>query len=211
MPKRQRGKRFRLLYYDRLIGRKRVPSFLIAATLLGLWFGVSTQELGWPDQEMANLLLSAGLLTLGFWLFTLLGPILAYAQTHEDHLSLQTPIYRLKIPYRHIRNTRPVKLQRIYPNATLSYGQRNFLRPFLEHTALAIDLQGLPSPSILLRLFFHRFTFSPEATGLVLLVEDWMGFSRQLSNRIDHWRMMHTHHPTHGASDAADILSQSNP
>ena len=75
-------------------------------------------------------------------------------------------------------------------------------------TALAIDLQGLPPPSFLLRLFFHRFTFSPDTLGLVLLVDDWLGLSRQLTTKVDEWRMAQSTHPTRGASDAADIIRQ---
>jgi hypothetical protein len=32
-----------------------------------------------------------------------------------------------------------------------------------------------------LRLFFSRYLFAPDQTGLVLVVRDWMALSRQIS------------------------------
>ncbi len=204
--KRFRSNRFRLLYYDRVMSRVRFPSFILAVLSLALWYGVKSQWLNWPSIDKANLLLSSGLFFSGFWIFTCLSPILAYVQVLENHLHLQTPIYRLNIPYQNIHNTRPVELQKIFPPSRLTSGQQEFLKPFYGRTALAVDLQGLPPPSFVLRLFFHRFTFSPEALGIVLMVEDWLGLSHQLSTRVDAWRMARSTHPTRGASDAADLL-----
>lgn len=206
MSKRRRQKRFRLLLYNRLMSRLRIPSFLIAASLIGLWYGITSQWIDWLTPNKTLLLLSSGLLFFGFWVLTLLSPILAYVQILDDHLRLQTPIYRLKVPYEHIRNTRPVEVQKMFPPSKLSSNQRSILRPYYGRTALAIDLQGLPPPSFLLRLFFHRFTFSPDTLGLVLLVDDWLGLSRQLTTKVDEWRMAQSAHPTRGASDAADII-----
>jgi hypothetical protein len=206
MAKRHHQKRFRLLLYNRLMSRLRIPSFLISALLFGLWYGVTSQWIDWPHSDKALLLLSSGLLIFGFWVLTLLSPILAYVQILDDHLRLQTPIYRLKVPYEHILNTRPVEVQKMFPPSKLSSNQRSILRPFYGRTALAIDLQGLPPPNFLLRLFFHRFTFSPDTLGLVLLVEDWLGLSRRLTTKVDEWRMARSTHPTKGASDAADII-----
>jgi len=204
--KRRRKNRYRLLLYDRFIGRHRILSFLIFVALLVSWFAVSTQLFTLPFNNISGLFLSGAILFFGFWLFTMLGPLLAFTQTQEDHLLLQTPIYRLMIPYHLILNTRPVEIRKIFPPSSLSAGQHNLLKPLFGHTALAVDLQGLPPPNFYLRLFFHRFTFSPEATGLILLVDDWMDLSNQLSNSIDAWRMAHSDHPTQGASDAANIF-----
>ncbi|OGO15082.1 MAG: hypothetical protein A2Z14_05385 [Chloroflexi bacterium RBG_16_48_8] len=206
MSKRPRPNRFRLLLYDRLMSRIRIPSLILAISNLTLWYGVKSQWLHWSSSDKASLLLSSGLLFLGFWIFSWLSSILAYVQILDNHLRLQTPFYRLNIPYKHIHNTRPVEVQKIFPPSNLSSSQRGFLRPFFGRTALAINLQELPSPHFLLRLSFHRFTFSPDALGFILIVEDWLGLSHQLSTKIDAWRMARSTHPTKGASDAADIL-----
>ena len=80
MAKRRRPKRFRLLLYKRLISRLRIPSILIAASLLGLWYGVVNQWVDWLPPNKALLLLSSGSLFFGFWVLSLLSPILAYVQ-----------------------------------------------------------------------------------------------------------------------------------
>jgi extradiol dioxygenase family protein len=207
--KRSRPHRFRLLLYDRVMVRVRIPSLVLAVLSLALWFGVNRQWLSWPSANKSYLLLSSGVFFTGFWIFTWLSPILAYVQILEDHLRMQTPFYHLKIPYKQIHNTRPVEIQKLFPPSKISSSQHEFLKPFYGRTALAVDLQGLPPPNFILRLFFHRFTFSPDSLGIVLLVDNWFGLSHQLSTRVDAWRMAHSTHPTRGASDAADILNDS--
>jgi hypothetical protein len=207
--KRRRKTRYHLILYDRFFRRYRVISFLLFLSLLASWFANSTQFLVLPFDNISGLFLSGAILFFGFWLFTTLGPLFAFVQTFDDYLLLQTPFYRLKVPYHHILNTRPVEIRKLYPASRLSAGQRNLLGPYLGQTALAVDLQGFPPPSFSLRLFFHRLTFSPEAAGIILLVHDWMGLSNRLSVSLDTWRMAHTDHPTHGASDAANILRDS--
>jgi hypothetical protein len=204
--KRTRPNRFRLLLYDRVMSRVRIPSLILAVLSFGLWYGIGSQWIHWPLIGNANILLPSGVFFSGFWVFTWLSPYLAYVQILEDHLHLQTPFYRIDIAYEHIHNTRPVEVQKLFPSSRLSSGQQDFLKPFYGRTALAVDLQGLPPPNFTLRLFFHRFTFSPDALGMVLIVKDWLGLSHQLSTRIDAWRMARSKHPTRGASDAADIL-----
>jgi hypothetical protein len=39
-----------------------------------------------------------------------------------------------------------------------------------------------------MRLFFNRFFFTPEGPGLILIVDDWMKLSEQISDRIEGWR-----------------------
>jgi hypothetical protein len=208
-PKRRRRSRFRLLLYDRVMSRTRFPSLLLAVVSLGLWYGVTSQLIDWLSPDKASLLLPSGCLFIGYWLFTVISPLLAYVQILEDHLLLKTPFYRITIPYQNILNTRPVEVQKLFNPSKLSSNQYSLLRPLFGRTALAIDLQGLPPPGFRLRLFFHRLTFSPDTLGLVLLVQDWLGLSHLLSNKVDEWRMTHTSHITRGASDAADILKQS--
>lgn len=204
--KRRRKSRYRLLLYERYLSRYQIFSFLISAVLVGSWFALSTQIFTLPFNNISGLFLSGAILFFIFGLFTTLSPFLAFVQTKEDHLLLQTPFYRLRVPYHLILNTRPVEVRKIFHPSGLSAGQHSLLKPLFRHTALAVDLQGPPLPKFPLRLFFHKFTFSPEANGLILLVDDWMGLSSQLSVKVDSWRMAHTDHPTHGASDAANIL-----
>jgi hypothetical protein len=154
-------------------------------------------------------MLPAGILSLAFFLFALIGPRGAFAQPKEDHLRLQTPIFRIKIRYDQIKNTRPVKMGKVFPPSSLPPGRRHFLSKYLGHTGLAIDLIERPRLMPTLSLFFHHFTFSPEAPGFIILVEDWIRLSHLLSSRIDTWRTSQSLPSRGTVSDAAQIIEQS--
>jgi hypothetical protein len=69
----------------------------------------------------------------------------------------------------------------MFPPSSLARGQRGLLAPFFGMTALGLDLRGLPLSGLARRLFFSRFLFAPDQTGLVLIVRDWMALSRQIA------------------------------
>jgi len=204
------GDRFRLLLYQRWLSRYRQPTITLAVLLLGLWYPVSKNYLYWPPPTAAPWLMAGGLISLAFWLFTLLGSRLAYAQPREDHLRLQTPIYRLNVSYRRIHNTRPINLAKMFPPPTVRRANRWLLRPFFGATALGVDVQGWPLSPTVLRLFFNRFFFAADQPSFVLLVEDWMALSNQLSSRMDAWRGTRHERPRGPGIDAADILREDN-
>ena len=208
MSTQDAGDRFRLLLYQRWLSRYRQPTITLAVLLLGLWYPVSKNYLYWPPPTAAPWLMAGGLVSLAFWLFTLLGSRLAYAQPCEDHLRLQTPIYRLNVSYRRIHNTRPINFAKMFPPPTVRRVNRWLLRPFFGATALGIDVQGWPLSPTVLRLFFNRFFFAVDQPSFVLLVEDWMALSNQLSSRIDAWRGTHRERPHGPGIDAADILRE---
>ncbi len=182
------GDRFPLLIYRQAIRRYRGPGLLLTLALLGLWLPVSLDRLPWPRPPADNWLLAGGLVSLAFTLLAWVGPRWAYAQARQDHLRVQTPIYRMKVSYRRILGTRPIDVGKMFPPSTLPRLQRELITPFLGHTALGVDLRGLPLSPFLLRLFFSRLLFAPDQQGLVLLVDDWMAFGRQLVSRLDAWR-----------------------
>ena len=188
MAKPDRGGRFPLLLYRRLIARYRTPTFLLAVLQLGLWYPVSAGWLDWPRPPDDAWLLAGGAVSLAVYLIVLVTPSLAYVQARPDHLRIQTPLYRLKISYRRIHNTRPVDFARTFPPSSLRGGERKLLAPFFGKTALGLDLHALPLSRLALRLYFSRFLFAPDQPGLILLVNDWMGLSRQISTIGEQWR-----------------------
>jgi len=198
------GDRFPLLLYHFAVSRYRRPALLLALLLLGLWYPVSLDLLAWPKPPSDAWLLAGGLVSAAFWLFAIIGPRLAYAQPREDHLRLQTPIYRLKISYRRILNTRAVELAKLLPPSSLSRGKRRLLAPFYGRTAVGVDLDGYPLHPLLMRFFLHSLFFAPDRTGLVLIVADWMGLSNQLSDHLQAWQ--DSRHHRAARSDAAAIL-----
>ena len=202
------GDRFPLLLYRRAATRHRRTALALAVMLLGLWLLVSRGLTTWPRPPADAWLLAGGFVSLAYWLFTLLGPGLAYVQPRQDHLRLQTPIYRLKISYRRLRATRPVDLARTYPPSSLPSADRSLLAPFFGRTALGIDLDELPLPRGLLRLFLSRFFFAPDQIGLLVIVDDWMALSQQLGVRVDSWRQARQERPRRQGPHAGHLLEK---
>jgi hypothetical protein len=205
---KETGDRFPLLLYRRAVTRHRRTALSLAVLLLGLWFVVSRGLVDWPRPPADAFLLSGGIVSAAYWLFTLAGPSLAYAQARQDHLRLQTPIYRLKVSYRRIQATRPVDLARTFPPSSLKSSDRELLAPFFGRTAVGIDLTELPLSRGLLGLFLHRFFFAPDQTGLLLIVADWMAFSQQLSVRVDAWRQARQDRPKKRGPGAGRLLDE---
>ena len=200
------GDRFRLLLYERRVKRFRQPALTLTLLFWVLWYLVKENYLDWPPPPNAPWLMAGGLVTLVFWLFTLIAPRMAYAQPHADHLRLQTPIYQLKISYRRIHNTRPIDFAKTFPPSIVRRSDRWLLRPFFGATALGVDVNEWPlSPSVL-RLFFNRYFLSPDQPSFVILVQDWMALSNQLSSMMDDWHGKTRERPRGPGIDVAGIL-----
>lgn len=208
MVTRDAKDRFQLLLYERRISRYRRPTLLLAILLLGLWYPVSKNFFEWPPPPSAPGLLLSGVISLVFWVFTKLSSRLAYAQPREDHLRVQTPIYRLKISYRRIENTRPFDLAKVFPPSTLKRGERWLLKPFYGATALVIDMYDWPLRPAVLRLFFNKFFLAVDQPSFVLLVEDWMTLSNKLSSLMGEWRTSRQERSRRPGISAADILRE---
>jgi hypothetical protein len=202
------GDRFRLLLYERRIKRFRQPALTLTLLLWVLWYLVKENYLEWPPPPNAPWLMAGGLVASIFWLFTLIAPRMAYAQPHADHLRLQTPIYRLKISYRRIHNTRPIDFAKTFPPSRVRRSDRWLLQPFFGATALGVDVTDWPLKPSVLRLFFNRYFFAPDQPSFVLLVQDWMALSNQLSSKMDAWRGKDRERPRGPGIDVADILRE---
>jgi hypothetical protein len=207
MPDRP-GDTFPLLLYRQVMRRFRQPMLLVALLLAGLWLLVISGQPAWPPATAAGWL-QAGAAAAGFaYLFSLVGARLAYVQPRADHLRLQTPIYRLKISYRRIVSTRPVNLGKTFPASTLNRAEARMLQPFMAQPALGLELSELPLRPFLLKLFFHRLFLAPDRPGLILIVDDWMRLSEQLSDHIDTRRSQRSDSEGRHFSTVARILSE---
>jgi hypothetical protein len=208
MARRTSGGRFPLLLYSHAIGRYRAPAMLLAVLLLGLWYLVGGRQVAWPSPSTEPWLLAGGLTSLLFFLLVWVAPRFAYVQPRQDHLVVRTPIYRMKISYRRVVNTRPVDLARMFPPGSTRGSYRRLLRPFYGRTALGVDLRGLPMSKFTLRLFFHPLLLAADGAGLVLVVRDWMALSNQLSSLVDAWRSSQQVRPRGRGIGAAAILNE---
>ena len=81
------------------------------------------------------------------------------------------------------------------------------MKPFLGATALAIDLRGWPLPTWLLRLFLSRYMLANDQIGFVLLIEDWMRLSTQLTSLLGNWRASRQQRPPRPGIGVSDLLS----
>jgi hypothetical protein len=187
MKTRKAGKRHRLLLYRRTMDRLWIAT-LILGILLGviwLWFGVSETPILDPGSEIW--LLAGSAVALGFTIFAFIARQAAYVQPYKDHLRLVTPFLRLSISYSRIRSVHPAAFQQLYPPSTASWSQRRFLEPFYGRTAVIVDLTSYPMSPLLLRFFLSPQMFSPQSTGFVFLVPDWMSFSTELDSYRSYW------------------------
>jgi len=207
MRARIHGKKFRLLIYRHFIGRYRWPAFILAVVMLGLWYMRQSGVLAWPPLAASRTLLAAGCLSAGIWIFSLIGPALAYAQARQDHLRVQTPLFRLEIPYDLIQSTRPIDLRRVFSDK-IRQRHANLLQPFQGLTPLAVDLRQLPIARFRLRIFFHQLMFAPDRQGVILFVKDWAALSQQIASRSSTWLTAQGASTRSAASDAANILRQ---
>jgi len=203
------GARFPLLLYHHAIRPRRRAATLLAILLLGLWFPVSMQMVAWPQPPADRWLLAGGLVSSAFALFATFSPRFAYVQPMRDHLRLSTPIARVVVSYRRIESTRPVDVAKAFPRSLLRGSEHRLLAPFGGMTALGVDLYALPVRPFLMRLFFHRLMLSPDKTGFIFIVPDWIELSRQLSSRLDAWRTSQQSRPRQpGVMTASDLLRE---
>jgi hypothetical protein len=204
--KRTPNKRHQFLIYDRLVGRYRGTSFFIAIGYLVIWYlkRTNTFTLGLPGTP-TDLLVGA-LAAVGLWFLSSFLPPFAYVQPRDDHIRVQTPLMRVKIPYQEIETTRPIAPAKIYPSRWLRGSRRSTIAALQSHTAIIIDMKSYPRPRFIMRIFFDRLFFSPEHMGMVLIVEDWIGLSSQISSKVDAWRMQRTDIRQRFSSDTARVL-----
>ena len=187
MRRKKSGKRYPLLLYQRVMNRLWGATLTLGVLMSSAW--------GWSwfspiplfeNQDNVWLGVAAAVL-LSFTIFAILGRKVAYVQPHKDHVRLVTPFLRTNISYRRIRRVHPADFQQLYPPHEASWAQRQLLTPFYGNTAIVLELNGYPLPTILLRFFLAPQMFSPHTTGLVLLVPSWMKFSTELDSYRGAW------------------------
>jgi hypothetical protein len=181
------GDRHPLLFYQRTMGRMWRLTLFLGLILIGTW--VITQ-IGTASPFLRAggvLLLAAGIIVLMVSVFAFFARFMAYVQAQRKFLKIVTPFLRMKVSYRRMRSVRPMLVQQIFPKDKSRRSQRNFLEPFYGKTALILDLKGFPMNPTLLRLFIPAQMFSPQTTGFVLVVPDWMKLSTELESFRGSW------------------------
>lgn len=190
MTRRRSGKRFRLLIYERMRQRWAWPCTLTVPASVALWW--YTPRIPIIYAPFRPLALAPALVSLVILAYTYLAPRLAWVQCRPDHLRIQTPFYPLVVSYGRIKGVRPQPLAQVFDPAGEKKARRRWLRPYWGRTTLVVDLSGYPVSKAWLRLWFSPYLLAPDTAGLVFLVKDWMGLSRQLDEFRSAWGMQRT-------------------
>jgi hypothetical protein len=188
MKKRKFGQRHPLLYYRRTMDRLWQITLPLSILLGVLWWQVRSRPIPLFEAVHPGWLLLGALVALAFTLFAIVSRPMAYVQTRLDHLRLATPFLGLKISYRRVRSVRPVRLEAIFPPRETRSAQRRLLEPFYSQTAVVVELKSFPIHPRLLKIFLAGAMFTPQSTGLVFLVPDWMAFSTEMDTYQESWR-----------------------
>ncbi len=185
MAKRRRGTRFRLLIYERMWQRWAWPCILIVLASAAMWWFA-------PDipiiyQPLRHLTLVPALVSLVILVYIYLARRLAWVQCRPDHLRIQTPFYPLVISYGRIKVIRPKTFNKVFSPSKEKGSRRRWLLPYWGKTAVVVELSKYPMSKGWLRLWFSPYLLTPDMTGFVFLVEDWMALSRQLDDFRATW------------------------
>lgn len=188
MAKRRRhGKRFRLLIYERMWQRWALPCILIVPASVALWwFAPHISIIHTPFRALA---IVPALASLTILIYAFLARQLAWVQCRHKHLRIQTPIYPLIVSYGRIKMVRPTTFAQVFNPSEEKWARRNWLRPYWSKTVLVMEISKYPLNKAWLRLWFSSYLLSPNSTGFVFLVEDWMALSRQLDEFGGAWEM----------------------
>ena len=178
------GRRYPLLMYTRMMDRWWPALFFLGLALLALaWpfygdlYTRLTQTWRWAT------FVGLGALVILVSLLMLALRKSAFVQLFEGYMKLGTPFLRLNISYRRIRSTRTTAMAALFPMENLRGMRRDIVRPLLNRTAVVVDMTALPLSFTTLRLFLSPFFFKDQTPHLVILVEDWMGFSTELESK----------------------------
>ncbi|MBN1889807.1 MAG: hypothetical protein JW850_17560 [Thermoflexales bacterium] len=185
-------KRFQLLLYKRYHELHRgLSQFLIVVgvLLLGGWLAAGFFLGDEADPAALNVLLwsSLGLLVIGLLrlMFTLLVSKAACVECRPASLQIRTLFFPLTVSYRRIKDTRPSMVREIFPPESYKKRYEHVLETFWGETAIIVQLNKLPLSAGLIKKLLGPLILDPNGTGLVLLVEDWMGFSQRLDQAIN--------------------------
>lgn len=175
-PSAARSKRrHALLFQQGLSEQVFWPSVAIIALCAGL--------LIWNPNKLAPYRLPLMLVLTGTGLLlvtTLIFRMRAYVECRPGGVRIQLPLYRLTIPYEAIKATRPTQLYRLYPPSEQRWTQRHSLARFAGATVVVLEMDTLPAPRFVLRLWLPKYMLSPDRIGLVLAVRDWMALRGDL-------------------------------
>lgn len=184
---KKRGKRFHLLIYERMWQKWGILSLLVALASGVLWLLAPRAQ--FLPSSLRILILVPALASLAIFAYAFMARRMAWVQCRPNHIHIQTPIYPLTVSYARVKVVRPTEFSHIFDPSKEKPGRRNWLLPYWGKTAVVVEISKYPIKKNWLRLWFNRYMFSPQVTGFVFLVDDWMTLSRQLDDFRSNWEL----------------------
>lgn len=178
---RRSGKRYPLLIYRHIVGRWWFAMIFMGLCLFALAYSEYVTPLGkfLPNWRVYG---AIGVLAVFVGVFFFAIRFLAYVQATSDHLRLVTPFLHMNISYKRIRRTLTTEMRQLFPPKSMSGWVQDIISPLSTKTAIVIELTGYPIPRHVLQLFLSKFFFKDKTPHIVILVENWLGFSSELDS-----------------------------
>jgi hypothetical protein len=184
------GSRHPLLFYRRSMNRIWQASLTLAIVSAGAGMLALLEPVEVLGLSSDVWLFAAAVVALVLCLFAFVARYFAYVQAFASYVSIVTPFLRFRVAYSRVRGVRPSLVQQVFPEEELTWAQGRFLSAFIGKTALVMELKGFPLNPKLLKLFLPDVMFSPQSTGLVLVVPDWMKLSTEIASFQGAWMQL---------------------
>jgi len=176
------GRRYHLVIYSRMINRWWPATLTLSVALFATAWGVSRLPEGKANPYLVTATAGLGGVVLVFTLLLLVIRKAAYVQAFPTYLRLVTPFLRMNISYRRFRGTTTSEMRALFPPKGISSWRREIIAPLSSMTAIVINLNGYPVPTVMLRWFLSPFFFKDKTPHIIILVKDWLRFSAELDS-----------------------------
>ena len=177
------GKRYSLLIYTRMLDRWWPALFFLGLALWALaWPFYSDLYTRLTEPWRWMTLAGVGGIVIFISLLMLVFRKSAYVQPFGDHFRLVTPLLHMNVSYRRIRRTTTASVAALFPPRSMAGLKRDIIAPLSRFTAVIVELNAYPIPRSTLRLFLSPFFFKDGTPHLVILVQNWLGFSTELES-----------------------------
>ncbi|MDJ0752610.1 MAG: adenylate/guanylate cyclase domain-containing protein [Ardenticatenaceae bacterium] len=170
-------KSHKLLIYDAIgkrYGRQLLAGFTLVFILIviELWFG-------WLDSWRMLMIVAAALLAIG-WLYFMFWVRNSAVHFEKKGLRIQGPFASIVFPYEQILVVVPARVSDHFSPENYSGSSLDELHKFYNETAVYLGISQDAMPVAGTRRWFSTLLFSTQKNGLILLLDDWVAFARNL-------------------------------
>jgi hypothetical protein len=209
------GHRYHLLLYSYTLNRWWKPAFWIGLFLVALSAGLIFLPVFLPQYHFSTVPetflwigAAAGVLSIFLAILLLVIRKSAYIRPLSTHLHLATPLLKMNISYKRIRQASSVEMQRLFPPERYKGWKRKFLQPLAGQTVVLLVMNGWPLSPGVMKMFLSPFFFPDKTSSLALWVPRWMDFSTELESFRGAWLETQRDNPRSPQSDLLASFSK---